>query len=70
MRLSIHPQPDISDKIGMHLLDTDDAWLTPWHAVAVLRGDHFVLMHRADAEALGATIVEEDGRPSYLQVAP
>jgi pyoverdine/dityrosine biosynthesis protein Dit1/AcrR family transcriptional regulator len=70
VRLSIHPQPDISDKIGVHLIDTDDAWLTPWHAVAVLRGDQFVLMHRADAEALGATIVEEDGRPSYLTVAP
>lgn len=69
IRLSIHPQPDVSAKIGVHLLATDDAWLTPWHGCAVLRGERFELMKRADAEALGARVIEEDGRASYLEVA-
>ena len=30
MRLSIHPQPDPSTKIGVNLLGVDDPWLTPW----------------------------------------
>ncbi|MGY4720475.1 isocyanide synthase family protein [Naumannella cuiyingiana] len=36
VRLSIHPQPLGAAKLGIALLDrtaTDDAWLTPWHAV-------------------------------------
>ncbi|MBZ0116582.1 MAG: isocyanide synthase family protein, partial [Sandaracinaceae bacterium] len=66
VRLSIHPQPDVSEKIGVHLVETHDAWLTPWHGCAVLRGERYVLMHRADVE--GATLVEEEGRPSHLEV--
>lgn len=63
VRLSIHPQPDVSDKIGVHLLATEDAWLTPWHGVAVFDGARWSLAHRADAEAQGAVVVEDDGRP-------
>ena len=66
LRLSIHPQPDVSSKIGLHLLATEDAWLTPWHGCAVLKGERFELAKRAtfpDAE-----VVEERGRPSYLEV--
>ena len=56
LRLSIHPQPQVSEKIGIHLIDTADAWLTPWHAAAVV-GEHGArLMKRADAEAEGATL--------------
>jgi pyoverdine/dityrosine biosynthesis protein Dit1 len=62
LRLSIHPQPDVSEKIGVHLLATEDAWLTPWHGVALFDGERWSLGHRADAEARGAVIVEEDGR--------
>ncbi|MCA9489496.1 MAG: L-tyrosine/L-tryptophan isonitrile synthase family protein [Myxococcales bacterium] len=54
VRLSIHPQPEVSEKIGVHLVDTEDAWLTPWHACAVLTPDGARLMKRADAEAAGA----------------
>ena len=69
LRLSIHPQPDVSPKLGVHLIDTDDIWLTPWHGAAVLDGERFRLMRRADAEALGAVVVRDDsGRPSHLEL--
>ncbi len=68
LRLSIHPQPDISPKIGIALVSSDDAWLTPWHSVAVLVNGAPRLMRRKDAEALGATVVSERGRPSHMQV--
>jgi pyoverdine/dityrosine biosynthesis protein Dit1/AcrR family transcriptional regulator len=68
LRLSIHPQPDVSPKIGISLLATDDCWLTPWHGVAVLDGDRARLLHRADAEKLGAALVEENGRPTHMEL--
>jgi len=67
VRLSIHPQPEVSSKIGIWLVSSEDAWLTPWHAVALVDGDRARLVHRSDAEALGAVVVEEDGRPSYME---
>ncbi len=65
LRLSIHPQPAVSDKLGIHLLSTQDAWLTPWHGVALLDDDRFRLLKRSEAEAMGALPVEIDGRPSH-----
>lgn len=63
IRLSIHPQPDVSPKIGVPLIPTDDAWLTPWHGTLVATPDGARLMHRADAEKLGAVLAETNGRP-------
>lgn len=68
VRLSIHPQPPVSDKIGIHLVATEDAWLTPWHGVALLESDHVRLVKRADAEAMGATRVDVNGVPSHYTV--
>lgn len=68
LRLSIHPQAEVSSKIGISLLDTDDCWLTPWHGVAVLGGERARLMHRADAESIGAVLVSEDGRASHMEI--
>jgi pyoverdine/dityrosine biosynthesis protein Dit1/AcrR family transcriptional regulator len=68
VRLSIHPQPDVSPKIGIALLATTDAWLTPWHGVALFEGDRARLVHRRDAERLGAVVVEEDGRPCAMEI--
>jgi pyoverdine/dityrosine biosynthesis protein Dit1/AcrR family transcriptional regulator len=68
LRLSIHPQPDPSTKIGINLLGVRDPWLTPWHGVAVVGRDGTTLMHRHEAEALGAVIVEEAGRPSHMEL--
>lgn len=68
LRLSIHPQPDPSVKIGVNLLGVADPWLTPWHASAVIDRHGTKLMHRADAEALGAKLVLDGTRPSHLEL--
>lgn len=68
LRLSIHPQPDVSDKIGVHLAPTDDAWLTPWHGVALFDGQSYRLAHRVDCEAQGAHVIEERGRPYAMSL--
>ncbi|MEU7142276.1 L-tyrosine/L-tryptophan isonitrile synthase family protein [Nocardia sp. NPDC046473] len=65
VRLSIHPQPCGSTKLGILLGETPDNWLTPWHSVAVLRRRGFVLMKRTDAEKVGAQLVFENGKPSH-----
>lgn len=68
VRLSIHPQACGSEKLGIHLMGTADAWLTPWHGVVVDVGDRYVLRKRAEAEAAGAHLVEVAGRPSHYQL--
>lgn len=65
VRLSIHPQVAGSRKIGIHLMDTADEWLTAWHSVALEAGGRFRLMKRAHVEKLGAQLVYRDGRPSH-----
>lgn len=70
VRLSIHPQPCSSPKIGILLAGTPDMWLTPWHSVAVGVGDRFTLMHRAEAEAAGARLIYREGRPSHYVLEP
>jgi L-tyrosine isonitrile synthase len=64
IRLSIHPQACGSEKLGIHLLETADNWLTPWHGVAVQVGKRFVLMKRHEAEWKGARLVFRKGRPT------
>ncbi|MFD5699453.1 L-tyrosine/L-tryptophan isonitrile synthase family protein [Streptomyces lasiicapitis] len=67
VRLSIHPQPCGTRKIGLLLADTPDVWLTPWHSAAVETGEgRFTLMKRAAAEAAGACLVTARGRPSHF----
>lgn len=65
VRLSIHPQSCGSAKLGIHLVEAPDNWLTPWHGTAVDVGGRFVLMKRYQAEAMGAKLVYVDGRPSH-----
>jgi pyoverdine/dityrosine biosynthesis protein Dit1/AcrR family transcriptional regulator len=69
LRLSIHPQDPHSEKIGILLGDAEDVWITPWHGVAVRRGEAFTFMKREEAIALPrARVVCENGRPSYVEV--
>jgi len=69
LRLSIHPQPDPSIKIGVNLLGVRDPWLTPWHGVAVVGRAGTSLMHREEAERAGGRIVHlAGGRPSHLEL--
>ncbi|RLV10575.1 pyoverdine biosynthesis protein PvcA [Streptomyces griseocarneus] len=70
VRLSIHPQPCGTEKIGILLAETPDAWLTPWHSVAVEVGGRFTLMKRAEAEAAGALPVFRGGRPTHYVLEP
>jgi pyoverdine/dityrosine biosynthesis protein Dit1 len=65
VRLSIHPQPCGSGKLGIRLLDATDDWITPWHGVAVDVAGRFTLMKRREAEELGARLVYVRGRPSH-----
>ena len=69
VRLSIHPQPCGSTKLGIKLLgppnSCSDNWITPWHSTAVDVGGRFILMKRHQAEALGAKLVYLHGRPSH-----
>ncbi|MXN76951.1 L-tyrosine/L-tryptophan isonitrile synthase family protein [Burkholderia sp. 4701] len=65
VRLSIHPQSCGSRKIGIHMMETADGWLTPWHGVAALVNGSFRLLKRREAEAAGAELVFQNGRPSH-----
>lgn len=65
LRLSIHPQHPHSDKIGILLGDAEDAWLTPWHAVALKEHGEFRLVRRHEAEALGARVVVVSQREGH-----
>jgi pyoverdine/dityrosine biosynthesis protein Dit1/AcrR family transcriptional regulator len=68
LRLSIHPQSPHAEKIGIRLGAASDAWITPWHGVAVERAGKFQLMRRSEAEELGAQVVNRFGRPSHLLI--
>lgn len=68
IRLSIHPQPDPSTKIGINLLGVKDPWMTPWHGAVLVGRDGSILMRRDEAEALGARVIHEEGRPSHLEL--
>ena len=68
IRLSVHPQPDVSAKIGIVLVPASDRWLTPWHAVLVVDGTRARLMRRHEAEGLGAVVVEKNGRPHHMEI--
>jgi pyoverdine/dityrosine biosynthesis protein Dit1 len=70
VRLSIHPQPCGSDKLGVQLVEASENWLTPWHSTAVDVGGRFILMKRRQAEALGAKLVFVDGKPSHYMSHP
>jgi pyoverdine/dityrosine biosynthesis protein Dit1 len=69
LRLSIHPQPLHSSKIGIHMVGTKDNWLTPWHGVVVDTGNGLMLVKRQEAERMKASLVMRKQRPSHY-VAP
>jgi pyoverdine/dityrosine biosynthesis protein Dit1 len=69
VRLSIHPQELHADKIGIRLGETPDAWLTPWHSAVLKSEESLRLVHREEAEALGATLVYRCGHPSHYELA-
>lgn len=72
VRLSIHPHGCGSAKLGIHLTEPaeTDTWMTPWHGVALEQANgSFVLVKRAQAEALGARLVlDAKGQPSHFSL--
>lgn len=70
VRLSIHPQPAGSAKLGIRLIETE-VWMTPWHGVAVETDKGFVIMKRRDAEQIGAQLIRDaEGRASHYVMNP
>jgi pyoverdine/dityrosine biosynthesis protein Dit1 len=69
VRLSIHPQELHAEKIGIRLGETPDAWLTPWHSAVLKSQESLRLVHREEAEALGARLVYRCGHPSHYELA-
>ena len=69
IRLSIHPQPVGSRKIGIRLLPSENIWRTPWHSVAIFDGQQYKLTTRAEAEKSGAVrMTSHDGFDFFLAV--
>lgn len=66
IRLSVHPQYRVSEKIGIKLVETDDCWLTPWHSVAVRHQGKITLHKREVAERIGL-LAFENGVPSHFE---
>jgi pyoverdine/dityrosine biosynthesis protein Dit1/AcrR family transcriptional regulator len=68
VRLSIHPHPINSEKIGIKLTKAVDDWITPWHGTIVLNEDGYVLMKKNQAEESGAKLVMKNERPYYYSL--
>ncbi|MCU7816685.1 MAG: isocyanide synthase family protein [Candidatus Thiodiazotropha sp. (ex Rostrolucina anterorostrata)] len=67
LRLSIHPQYRVSNKIGIHMISTDDCWRTPWHSVAVKKNGMIYLENRSNINENRSRLLFENGRPHYYQ---
>lgn len=67
IRLSIHPQFRASQKIGVYLADAEDAWMTPWHSVAIKQDNKVILRKRSEAQDSNSVLVFSEGRPSHFE---
>jgi pyoverdine/dityrosine biosynthesis protein Dit1 len=68
LRLSIHPQPAHSTKIGIRLLPSNDLWRTPWHSVVVFNGEKFFLTTRELAEEAGGVLTYAENKYPYYRL--
>jgi pyoverdine/dityrosine biosynthesis protein Dit1 len=70
IRLSIHPQPCQSEKIGIMLLKSNSTWVTPWHSVPVFNGSDYYLMKKSHAEKINAVpIMNNQGVFTHYEVS-
>ncbi len=65
VRLSIHPQFEVSSKIGIQLVASSDIWRTPWHSVAVKRHGEISLDKRSNIDESSNHLVFHNGRPCH-----
>lgn len=68
LRLSIHPQPANSRKIGVRLLPSDNVWRTPWHSAVLFEDGRHSLVRRREAEERRAVLVKADGLYPYFMM--
>ncbi|WP_175581346.1 L-tyrosine/L-tryptophan isonitrile synthase family protein, partial [Pseudonocardia sp. Ae356_Ps1] len=66
VRLSIHPHPAGSSKLGVRLVPADDTWTTPWHSCAVRGRDGTWSLQRADRARRSGGLVSRAGRPDHI----
>ncbi|MDR3502439.1 MAG: isocyanide synthase family protein [Legionella sp.] len=59
IRLSIHPQPCGSEKMGIQFIPSSNRWSTPWHNVLLKDAQGWQLIKREEAVRLGATLDED-----------
>ncbi|NWJ72652.1 L-tyrosine/L-tryptophan isonitrile synthase family protein [Pseudonocardia sp. ICBG1122] len=69
VRLSIHPHPAGSSKLGVRLVRADDAWTTPWHSCAVRGRDGTWSLQRADRARRSGRLVGRAGLPDHIACA-
>ncbi|UVL25203.1 isocyanide synthase family protein [Pseudomonas donghuensis] len=69
LRLSIHPQLAVSQKIGIRLVPTSDLWRTPWHSVAIKRRGVVMLDKRSNIDERYSRLVFRQGRPCHYASA-
>ena len=69
VRLSIHPQFSVSEKIGIRLVESHDNWLTPWHSVAIKLNEKVVLAKRSDIDEDKYALVFKNGYPSHFELS-
>ncbi|MGH1539691.1 MAG: L-tyrosine/L-tryptophan isonitrile synthase family protein [Arenicella sp.] len=69
VRLSIHPQFSVSEKIGIRLVESHDNWLTPWHSVAIKLNEKVVLAKRSDVDEEKYALVFKKGHPSHFELS-
>ncbi|MCL1126496.1 isocyanide synthase family protein [Shewanella surugensis] len=65
LRLSIHPQFRVSEKIGIQMGNSDDAWRTPWHSVAIKQGNEIHLQKRSQVDENTHRLIFNQGKPSH-----
>ncbi len=68
LRLSIHPQSESSEKIGVRLLPSENHWRTPWHSVVLIKGDSPSLVSRKEAIEQGAKLKFMDDTYGFYDV--
>lgn len=65
IRLSIHPHPANSFKIGIQLVPAEDRFATPWHNAIIIKDERPTLMKHRDIQSRGAQLKELNGYYYY-----
>lgn len=68
IRLSIHPQMCGSEKFGINLVQSKDAWITPWHGVILQIGEDYHLVKRKFAESLAVKDIRLNNKFSHYRM--